>query len=379
MEADNKNKALKVLFVVLTFVMLLLPLISMPLGLNASGAEKRTLSEMPKLVDDGKINTDFTGQFDTFFSENFGLRSNMITAYSALAYHLTGDSVNDKVIAGKDGWLFYYETIDDYVGKNTLSDSDIRSLYKILQMQKEFLEEKGISFIFIVAPNKNSIYPEFMPERYVKSESESSLEKLNKYLSQKDVAYVDLQEHLTLGRSAEQLYHKKDTHWNNYGAMLACSAIFDKVGELIPEYAFNEYTGVAYTAEKSWNGDLDTMLFPALNKKDVQFRFDIEMKYKYKKPLRTFEDIKIETELTHMSETENKRLLMFRDSFANAMIPFLSNEFDYAMYSRSVPYDYNLINEADPDVVILEIAERNLKNLLLSSPLIPDMDSEITR
>jgi len=58
-------------------------------------------------------------------------------------------------------------------------------------------------------------------------------------------------------------------------------------------------------------------------------------------------------------------LLMLHDSFGQTLIPFLSNNFEQAIYSNvstaSVIYiDKDKLSYINPDIVILEIVERNL-------------------
>lgn len=355
------------MFVVLSIAICIMPALSMLPGTDATGLEKRKLAEMPALTRGKWLNPEFSSQFESYFSDNFGMRSYMVTAYSALSYYLLGDSVNEKVIAGKEGWLFYTETLDDYTGTSILSTSEINHLNRILHLQNEYLSDRGIAFIFTIAPNKNSIYGELMPDRYRENKGDTNLELLASYLPLTDITYVDLNQVLKQSKEKEQLYHRKDTHWNNYGAMVAYREILQKVDELIPGLVFDDYEGGIYSVEKSWQGDLEVMLLPELKLKDDQLIFDIGKDYSFIGPVRSYEDIVVETK----SDSGNTRLLMFRDSFANALIPYISNVFGQACYSRAIPYDYSLVEEVEPDVVIVEIAERNLRELLKHAPLMP--------
>ncbi len=64
--------------------------------------------------------------------------------------------------------------------------------------------------------------------------------------------------------------------------------------------------------------------------------------------------------------------LCFRDSFFNALIPINSNAFAKARYTRNAktsPYDLNAAKSGDYNIVMIEIAERNLPNVLYSAPL----------
>ena len=55
---------------------------------------------------------------------------------------------------------------------------------------------------------------------------------------------------------------------------------------------------------------------------------------------------------------------MYRDSFANALIPYAASSFSEVRFERAVPYNTKLIDSFDADYVIVEIAERNIKDLI---------------
>ena len=57
------------------------------------------------------------------------------------------------------------------------------------------------------------------------------------------------------------------------------------------------------------------------------------------------------------------KLLMFRDSFAIELIPYLSESFSRSVYVWANKVDFSMVDEEKPDLVILEMAERHLGNL----------------
>ena len=63
---------------------------------------------------------------------------------------------------------------------------------------------------------------------------------------------------------------------------------------------------------------------------------------------------------------QNGRLLLCRDSFGNALHPFLAEDFREAIITRQMPYPLEQVQEGD--TVIIEIVERNLPNILKYSP-----------
>jgi hypothetical protein len=80
---------------------------------------------------------------------------------------------------------------------------------------------------------------------------------------------------------------------------------------------------------------------------------------------RSFEQPYIETN----QPNGNGSLVMFRDSFANNMITHLSEQYQYAIYDKNIPYNLSAVDKYQADHVIIEIAERNLNLIQEYKPL----------
>ena len=356
------KKAVQIAFIVLFFALCAVPLVGRILGYENTNAEKRALAQTPELFNEEGVNMAFTHEFDDYYSDNFAFRPDLVTLYAQLNAGIFAQSTSDQVIVGRDGWLFFTPTLNDYVRVDTMSDDEIGRLVKTLAIEQAWLNSRGVDFIFTIAPNKSSVYGQYMPGRYIVSDARNNAEMLGDALFGSGVNYVNMYD--ALGGGDEQLYHKLDTHWNNTGALTAANALLGRLKELNPEFAYTPFDLDGYSVEYSWHGDLGDMLYPTANLLDAQNMYGFEKRYtgRFQSP----EDIIIHTEC----DTGSLDLLMMRDSFANALILPLSNTFSTVTYSRAVPYDYSQVAE-DTDVVILEIAERNLPNMITQAPLLP--------
>lgn len=351
------------LFILIYIGACTVPLLGMLLGYKNINTEKRPLAATPVLFNAEGFNDNFPEDAEAYLSDHFAFKPQLVTADAILKKTLFGESVSDQVIIGKDGWLFFQPTLKDYLKVSVLSDNEIYRISKTLQLQKEYLKRRGISFVFAVAPNKASVYPEYMPDRYHTAGKQNNFEKLCVQFEKDGFSYLNL--HTVLRGGETQLYHKLDSHWNNLGAMIAYRAMISEIVKADPELSLPDYSDATYTKQKIWDGDLSQMLYPALAEKDEQLVYDIGKTYSSARPIRSMEDLLINTS----SETGSGELLMFRDSFANALIPFLSGGFAKATYSRAIPYEYTLLSE-NTDVVIFEIVERNLVNILQTAPIL---------
>ena len=342
---------MKKTFISIFLIICLLPLLVMTVFPDLiKNYENRAVSRFPDEID-----LDFATKFQEYFSDNFGLRSVYVSLNSILDQTLLNDSPNSKVIQGKNGWLYFDKTINDYMRSNNLTEDEIHKIYVDLKQTSDYLQSKGITFLFTIAPNKNSIYPENMPLRFTPNSNKSNLQLLSDYFNKMDFQYIDLYRVLMEEKDDQQLYHKKDTHWNNYGAYLVYYEILSNLGVKVKEVG-----SLSYQKREDYFGDLQKMLTPAFKIYDQQIYFDIDSTYTYKNKLKSFEDMLIETN----KSDSNGTIVMFRDSFANALIPYISNSFNKAVYLRAFPYDLSKIEEYAPDYVIIEIAERNIPDLI---------------
>ncbi len=291
---------------------------------------------------------------DSYLSKNFGFREELISLYASIQTKIFKVSPVEDVIYGKEGYLFYKETVDDYCGTNPVSERELYNLYKTLELMDEYVDNQGGRFLFLVAPNKNSLY-DYMPYNYGKIEGKSNWERLENKLD--SVAYVDA---FALFESRdEELYYKTDTHWNDLGAYY----VFEETMKVL-EKEYDDRMQYGYQEACSMVGDLQRMLYPTARPNENQIVWDKPSTYEFLTKTRNFEQMYIET---HCEEAKGS-ILMFRDSFANNLIDHLGNTYEYGIYDKGSSYDFFQMSTYQADTVILEIAERNLELVQKSMP-----------
>ena len=353
------KKKIQIIYIVLFFIICLIPIVLMPFVKADELAENRKLSEMPELKnEDGSINLNWSSEFETYLSEHFAFRQQLVTLDSIQKAKLFGTSSNEKIIVGKDNWLYFASTLDEYEAKNTLTQRQIDNTAKTLRLIQEYAEEKGAQFLFISAPNKNTVYPEYMPSRYLKGEKPNNLEMLSEALEKYCVNQLVLKD-LFLSQN-KVLYHTRDSHWTNEGAVLVSNAIMDKLN-----YEHNDFSDINHHTEMCWEGDLDSMIFPTLNILSEEEIYDIDYGFDYIGSFRTSDDMLIRT----INPNGEKNILMYRDSFGRSLYPFISENALKAEYSREIPYRLDMLETFEANAVILEIVQRNIPQLTEKAPV----------
>ena len=329
-----------------------------------AGAEKRMLAEMPSFrKEDGSINEEWSAEFLAYVSDPFGFRPELVQADAKLKADLLHVSAEEQVIIGTGGWLYYTPTVNDYIGNPTVSRMGIQNIIYNLKMSRDYVESKGSQLVIAVVPNKNTVYPSYMPYNYRKSGAANNLDNLTAQLRSSDLTWCDLAAVLKNAAVTEQgklLYHKQDTHWNNFGALLGYRAMMQTTGR-----EFNAFSDALCTTEQSWQGDLQNMLYPGSEVLDTQYVYDIPFTFSYQGHYRSSDDININTQ----NPDGNGSLLMFRDSFGAAVIPYFSQNYASARYSRARPNPYYQLEQEPFDTVIMEIVERNIAWLQKEAPM----------
>ncbi len=278
-------------------------------------------------------------------------RSGWISLRNRMLENVFQTSGTDQVVVGQEGWLYYGETSGHFTGENRLTEEELNGVLDYVEALSRYFENQGIQFVFVCAPNKNTIYPEYMPANFLQAAG-SDARRVVAGLAARQVVTPDLVD--VFSRKEAQLYHQLDSHWNNRGAAIAGETVLSLVGKDI------SYSHLTYTERKDFAGDLAEMLYPnGLTKKDTQVYYKHEFSYQYLSTVRTM----MEMEITTKREDQTGRLLMVRDSFGSSLIPFIADAFWECRFTRQSMTKV-LAETEGYDVVVLEIAERNLRNLL---------------
>ena len=317
-------------------------------------AENRVLSEKPVIrTAEGAWNRDYFQELQTYVAEHFAFRGELVAADSMIKYKLFQTPCDDQVVIGKDGWLFFGETLADYAGV-TLNDGELDQIVKKMSEVTDYIQSQGKQPLFVIVPNKNQIYSEYMPVRFGSKAQQNNLILLQERMSEASVPYVDARRILLDQKDSDELYLHEDTHWNNTGARLVLNEIYGLYG------LSDNYSLTGYTIEESHSPDLYHILFPETQHCEAQRIYDDGKSYDYIGRMHSFDDITIRTQA---ADGNGKSILVYRDSFGRALIPYIGGTFDNAAFNRSTPYDLSLVANTDCDYVLIEIVERNLADL----------------
>ena len=317
-----------------------------------SELENRKLSQMPILSLKSYIDTSFSSDYEKYINDQFFLRDNWIDLKSRIEY-LLGKRENNDIIFGKENYLFKkFTTFNDEMLKNNLNS--------IITFTKNYNKEVD----FFIIPNSYAIYDELTPRYLPLVDQLSLINSINSYLSLKSndhISTINVAEEL-LKNKDDYIYYKTDHHWTSYGAYLAYLTYMDYLGlEIVDinnleKITINNFLGTYYNRSKYFKADSDFItyynilgLHIEIDGKEQLSLMDLD-KFKGSDKYSAF--LWGNNGLTKVinenisEERKGSSILIFKDSYANSFIQFLS-------------YNYEII-----DIIDLRYFKESIRNFM---------------
>lgn len=172
------------------------------------------------------------------FTKNLYFKEDLISFNMNLTKTIAGNEYleSTQVLLGKENWLFYKTELDgnpllDYKGTNHFAEEELAAMAENLVAIRDYLrDEKGIQFIIMGLPNKENMYPEYMPDTIPKLIDQSRADQVAEYLQgNTDLNYVYPKEIFLREKEEHQIYYTTDTHWNQIGAFVGLQAVFSQM------------------------------------------------------------------------------------------------------------------------------------------------------
>jgi len=196
-------------------------------------SENRKLASLPSLSLDFESFKSLPSSIDHYMSDHFGFRKDLILMYNWIKFDVFNTSPNETVIIGQDKWLYKY--LAEQKGEVRVPPLMRRQWRVHFEERQDWLQEQGIDFAVVVASNKHTIYPEYLPSFY---QPELKKSKLNQFLAEvknSRLNVIDLTPRLLEEKEERLIYYKTDTHWNFYGAYFGYREIADDLQSFFPE------------------------------------------------------------------------------------------------------------------------------------------------
>ena len=262
-------------------------------------------------------------------------------------------------IFGRDDWMFcnYDNSIAYYCGSNLMSEQQMKDKLSLMQKLQNICDSRGVQLQFMIAPNKEQVYSEYMPTYTIENSYKrvpGFIDYVKRNSSVKIIYPID---ELCAAKSTMSTYYKYDTHWNHYGSFIATQALYKEMGlEYVSPDSVNYSEGsciwgLVITAGLSWKDyERDYDHIPDYKPEIELFNTDGEIDHIHTEKSAVYR--------TDSTASNQSRFVMVGDSFRLYMMPYLERDFQHV----SIAHRDNIHDIEDDirqaDILVVECVER---------------------
>jgi len=310
---------------------------------------------------------------DGWLDKNFPFRGTLIRWYNYWSASMFGSlSSNSPVLVGKDGWLFLardrtINVLEEDRRSAPLTQAQLERLARVYTERQAWLAQRGIKYLIVVAPNKDSIYPEFLPASY-QTQGPSRLDQVMEYIARHTTLnIIDPRPAFLAAKKHTRLFYATDSHWNADGAFLCYQLVMERLRKDFPALAPMDASEFFSEEYPFLGGDLAYMagLEDMVTENKRVFIPKIPMSARGMSTGREKPGYYQPAQASVVEGKNLPRAVFFHDSYFWDMLPFLGEHFSWTVSVWVRPneqgpsiFDKDLILEEKPDVVVEQIAER---------------------
>jgi len=304
---------------------------------------------------------------EDYFNDHFGFRKRLIRLNHHWKGQLFHDPSSPEVLIGKNDWLFYTgaNMVENCSRQATWTDQELQAWCRLLETRRDWLRARGMSYIFVVPPDKHTVYPEYLPEWVQVGDKPTKIQQLIQHMkAHSTVELLDLRPILIDAKKVRAAYLKTDTHWNLFGAFMGYQSLVTALARQMPvlrPLALDDYKWEPTTRPVcdlvrlmgATGSYPETQCLKAVNRKALATLTPVEDPVRF--PLHGPPETRT---CVTLNEKGSGKAIVFHDSFARSWHQFLGRHFKEVVYVWQYNWNLPLIEQEKPDLVIDETLER---------------------
>jgi hypothetical protein len=311
----------------------------------------------------------FPRKFTSWYGDIFGLRDQLLKLHGMLCWFVFGVSPTPALVVGKTRSveLTWWNTIPVYRGVAPFSPRELEAWRALLEYRRDWLAQRGIDYLFVLAPIKSEVYPEGLPARFDRV-GPPRREQLVQYMAQHStVEIVDLtpaliEERRHDGGGEDTTYYRLGVHWNDRGILAGYQELIRRLQSRWPQ--MQAWTRADFDLQPApdegdswaWRLYLDDLL--------QQRPLDLVAVRAKRSRFVPSTDVgggRRRLEYAH-EDPDLPACMVNGDSFSEPVSEFLAEHFSRTVGYRTteVHFDAGMIERERPDVLIQLFCERQL-------------------
>lgn len=226
--------------------------------------------------------TYLDGSYQDYLTEyakqHTGFREFFIRNYNQVCYSCFNHITNKNVKKGYNQELYLKMYLEEITGERLLSyypdietaKADARANVEATLTLIDTLRQHGTDFLFVFAPSKTAVYPEYMPKDDQKIVADFSLEEYYiELFKENGIPHIDFLSYFKDIKDSfpYPLYTRTGTHWSEATIPMVADSLFRKLEEITAfRFPSIDYINPNYTTDYSnQDGELEdqlNLLFP---------------------------------------------------------------------------------------------------------------------
>ena len=310
---------------------------------ESSETENRTLAQLPEFSWESLKDGTYTEAIEAYFADQFPLRDGW-----------TGLKARAEQLLGKQEFNGVYLTGDTLISKVETPDTEL--LDKNLGYVQSLAGKTDANVYLGMIPSAAEIWKEKLPAGNDSWDQEAFLQSLKEL----GLPLIDFDAALS-AHADEQIFYNTDHHWTTLGAFYGANALLEslgketlKVDDFTVEIASNDFYGTLYSTSGIHWLSADTMEFWVSGEglhitswrngkpeaAELYDRTYLAKKDKYSAFLGGNQPLCV---IENPAITDGSKLLLLRDSYSDALAPFLAQRFaevhliDLRYYRMPIP------------------------------------------
>jgi len=370
---SEKQKMKNSIFIIAFFLISLGPY-ALRLGAPANCFldENRAISHFPIR----KTYSEFFPAFEQYFMDREPYRTSVLNLCRRINAQLNPTS-SESVIIDRKGFIYLNKFADNPTrqlrGKSLVREYLIAKTARNIQnFYRQYLAPRNIRLFIVIPPDKIAVYFDQLPpgSRYLPV-GLCYAERLKRKLAgnQSEINVLLLRDELSNAREklSYPVFRRADTHWNQLGGYIGARTLIQAINPHVKMPVLEDK--MIQQGSKCLSEDLVAIgHLKGAPVPDYDFQIAGVAQYCSAFDPRTDGKDNQQRDFVTINEKapDPSTILMYRDSFAIALIPFISAHFRKVRYIWGDRVTRAQIEETNPDIVIFEKVNRGMRNIVNS-------------